>query len=114
MWLMTTSGFFSIVRKYSKAHDEIRYHVRSRSKKDLENLLKLSKVNEDILVFRNSDYPHRICVQKSQYEQIMQALMAEVEYSNFKSEVGRIPDQRHKEIAYHKIWAIMGDTEEAR
>lgn len=103
MWLFTVHGFYSIVQKEAD-----KWHVRARSKRDLENLKKLAGCRVKIeQSWPGSDYPWRMIVNGTTKLRIMQALGSDIKYTNFKSEVGRRPDQAGKLPAYHEIWAIM-------
>lgn len=107
MWLFTVHGFYSIVQK--KPNE---WHVRAREKQDLENLRRLSGVFAKVeKSWPGSDYPWRMIVGKQQKARIIKALGEDVEYTNFKSEVGRRADQAAKLPAYHEIWAIMAAHE---
>lgn len=103
MWLFTVHGFYSIVQK---TPDE--WHVRARVKRDLDNLKKLTRLRVKIEEsWPGSDYPWRIIVTRRQKGRIIRDLGEDIEYSNFKGEVGRRPDQAGKLPALHEIWAIM-------
>lgn len=107
MWLFTVHGFYSIVQKAPGT-----WHVRAREKRDLENLKKLTKLRIVIEEsWPGSDYPFRIIVGNKAKDLIIQALGDDVEYGNFKGEVGRRPSQAGKLPAYHEIWAIMAAHE---
>ncbi len=112
MWLMTTQGFYSIVKHTTLAD---RFMVRSRARKDLENLLALLENGghaAEIFETPHSDYAYRILVTGKQKAKILEVLGEEIDYSNFKSEVGRRPDQADKLDAYHEIWAVMRRTQQ--
>lgn len=103
MWLFTVHGFYSIVQK---APGE--WHVRARVKRDLDNLKKLTRLRISVeQSYAGSDYPWRMIVGKKAKDIIIQALGDDIEYGNFKGEVGRRPDQADKLPALHEIWAIM-------
>lgn len=107
MWLFTVHGFYSIVKKHA---DE--WHVRARSKQDLDNLKKLARCRVSVeQSWPGSDYPWRMIVSRTTRDRIMEALGSDIEYTNFKSEVGRRPDQAGKLHAYHEIWALMAAHE---
>ncbi|WP_395737426.1 hypothetical protein [Prosthecobacter sp.] len=103
MWLFTVHGFYSIVQKGPGL-----WHVRAREKHDLENLKQLTKLRIKVeQSFPGSDYPWRMLVGKRGKDIIIKALGDDIEYDNFKSEVGRRRDQAAKLPAYHEIWAVM-------
>ncbi len=102
MWLMTTYGFFSIVRK-----GEQEFHVRARVKEDLERLRAAAGLTEPVLTTRPADYRYRLVVGQDGIRRIMDILARSITYPNFKEQVGRQPDQKDKLPAYHRIWEIM-------
>ena len=104
MWLFTKSGFYSIVRKGA---DE--WHVRARAKKDLENLAALVGEKHRIHCSSLADYRWRIVCRAAAARRMIDALAADIDYSNFKAAVGATPDQADKLPAYHEIWGIMFD-----
>ena len=108
MWLATKHGFYSIVQKSA---DE--FHVRSRVRKDLENLLQLTDRRAPIHDWSGADYRYRIIVTKAGFTEVMAMLATSLDYPNFKSAIARTPDQRDKLDAFHRIWAIMAHLQEA-
>lgn len=103
MWLFTVHGFYSIVNKRPGE-----WHVRAREKQDLDNLKKLTGLRIAVQEsYPGSDYPWRMLVGKRGREIIIKALGDDINYGNFKGEVGRRSDQAAKLPAYHEIWAIM-------
>ncbi len=104
MWLMTKYGFYSVVQKQSG-----QYHVRSRERKDIENLmtrLPLSQVQ--IIESKHSDYAFRIIVKKEDVLAILKFLGETIDYDNFKDKIDQTPDQRRK--PYHEVWGILADA----
>jgi hypothetical protein len=107
MWLMTTQGFYSIVRKNVGT-----YHVRARERNDLVNLKRVCGFDDEAFPIHESkqtDYGYRLIVAQSSVQHIMDTLGLYIEYDNFKTEIGNTPDQRHKLPAYHEVWAVMSD-----
>ena len=101
MWLMTKYGFYSIVQKQPGE-----YHVRSRERKDIENLMtRLPLAQVRIIESKSSDYPFRIIVKKEDVEAIMKFLGETIDYDNFKNKIDQTRDQRHK--PYHEVWRIL-------
>ncbi|MFA6293781.1 MAG: ankyrin repeat domain-containing protein [Victivallales bacterium] len=104
MWLMTKHGFYSIVRK---EHDE--FHIRSREKLDIENLVKLVPLpGAEILESRTADYHFRVIVGQKEVMAVMEFIGRNIDYSNFKSCVDNTPGQTHK--PYHEIWGVLADS----
>jgi hypothetical protein len=103
MWLMTKFGFYSIVRK-----DEGRFHIRSRERVDIENLVRLVPLtNAEILESRTTDYRFRVIVGHEELMSVLKSLGNELDYDNFKSCIDRTPGQSHK--PYHEVWGVLAD-----
>ncbi len=98
MWLCSQLGFFSIVRK-----DAATFHIRARSRADLEQLAKAAGTGSPVASFKGSDYPWRILCRADELPAFMQALTASIDYGNFKSAIGSSPTQRPKLSTYHDI-----------
>lgn len=103
MWLCTTAGFFSVVKKGTAPNN---FQVRARTRQDIENLCDLMKLPYSrIVTTHNSDYVFRVLLDEYELGQIFGALQATITYSNFKSAVGRRPDQQKQCATYHKWWS---------
>lgn len=102
MWLATQHGFFSIVQK-----PRGQFHVRARVKKDLEDLIALARLDAQLHHTPDGDYAWRIVVDQSAENQIMAALAQSIDYSNFKSRIHELEDQRDKLSAYSDLWMKM-------
>ena len=104
MWLMTKFGFYSIVRK-----DEGRFHIRSREKVDIENLVKRVPLPEaEILKSNTADYRFRVIVGQKEMLTVLEFLGNELDYGNFKDCIDRTPGQLHK--PYHEVWGVLADA----
>jgi hypothetical protein len=104
MWLMTKYGFYSIVQKQPGE-----YHVRSRDRKDIENLMTRLPLDQvQIIESKSSDYAFRIIVKKEDVESILKFLGETIDYDNFKDKIDQTPDQNHK--PYHEVWGILADA----
>jgi hypothetical protein len=104
MWLMTKVGFYSIVQKQPGE-----YHVRSRERKDIENLMTQLPLDQvQIIESKSRDYAFRIIVKKEDVEAILKFLGETINYDNFKNKVDQTPDQKHK--PYHEVWGILADA----
>ena len=106
MWLMTKHGFYSIVQKKPGE-----FHIRSRVRKDLENLVqRVPLVDTKILDTRSADYAFRVIVGKDEVLSVMEFLGETLDYSNFKSHIARTPDQEQKHELYGRIWGMALDA----
>ena len=103
MWIFTTIGFFSIVQKPG----EERLTVRARAKKDLDALRSqyLPSLSETI-EGAGTDYRYRAMVPRADLSEAMSRMVADITYSNFKSEVTRCAGPGRASL-YHRIWEAM-------
>ncbi len=102
MWILSRHGFYSIVQK-----EPDRFHVRSRERRDLENLVReIPLLRAEILESRTADYAFRIILGADQVPAVMKTLGDSVTYGNFKGCIARTPDQVHK--PYHEVWEVLG------
>lgn len=101
---MTKHGFYSIVRK--KAGE---YHVRSRERLDLDNLVKgVPLLDAKVVETPEADYACRIITDEKAVLAVLDFLGRTLDYPNFKSEVDSTPGQRHK--PYHEVWRVMAEA----
>ncbi len=126
MWFFTKHGFYSVVRKIEtqcsvtqaleragtpRAHC---YHIRARLKKHLEALKQLADIRAPITRTESNDYRYRMVVSPWTWARVGPILVscAEIDYSNFKSEVARRARDAY-ETALHRVWSIMFGVQEA-
>ena len=102
MWLATQHGFYSIVQKPAG-----QFHVRTRCKKDLENLIALAAVEATLHHTIDGDYAWRIVVGQKEVSAIMAALATTIDYPNFKNRIHDKPDQEDKLPVYSRLWSQM-------
>lgn len=101
MWLFTARGFFSVVAKGEPGQLQIRARVRA----DLDNLRQAIPRLGPTLELPGHDYAFRALIQKAELSRAIPRLIEEINYSNFKSEIGREDPEREK--VYHKVWDVM-------
>lgn len=108
MWLFTTFGFFSIVRKSGDEH----LTIRGRTRGDLERLRRcyLQQASAP-LGGGGTDYPWRVRCAPEELAAAMPRIVRHLDYANFKDEVVRClgKDRSHR---YHQVWSAlygMGD-----
>lgn len=107
MWLCTKLGFYSIVQKRDG------FHVRARTKRDLENLCSAAKISPKIEDWPTADYRWRIVLRDMlTMEVLWLGLMRSITYPNFKSEVYSRADQHNKRPAYNRLWQSLADVQE--
>lgn len=108
MWLVTKTGFYSIVHKPG---DGRRLTIRSRVRSDLvalrrEHLPRMSKIVEIPL----SDYQFRATAEKRDVERAVAKMASEVDYPNFKDAVAAEQGAARSAI-YHRVWAALLELE---
>ncbi len=104
MWIASKLGFFSVVKKAPNF-----YHVRGRSKRDIENIIEAADLFLQVEEDQVADYRYRVIVTEKEYQRVMTALMETVDYRNFKDMIHDNPDQKDKYSYYSKIWGEMFD-----
>lgn len=106
MWIMTTIGFFSIVRKHDGTH------VRARCKKDIDALVKLCHFQSGVIHIRRADYQWRIIINGGELDYMLHKFNQLVTYDNFKAEVKKTNSRREK--LYHQVWATLLSIEKEK
>lgn len=107
MWLCTKHGFYSIVQKRDG------FHVRARTRRDLENLIAVTKLEFKIEEWPAADYRWRFRVfNLASIRSVFAALLDSITYENFKSEVYSRADQHDKRSAYNRLWQALADVQE--
>jgi hypothetical protein len=106
MWLITTTGFYSIVEKPWDKKDGT-LTVRARAKADLESLRaaglpELGDVKEDT----EADYRFRAQAPRAAVARAVQAQVEGIDYDNFKTAVGKRQGKKREHI-YHGVWDAL-------
>lgn len=103
MWIFNKDGFFSVVQKPDQKGTEF-VTVRSRSKKDLKNLI--YKISTDIPVkideSSGTDYEYRIVISKKDLGQYMWINVQKINYDNFKNVIAK--KNKGRALIYSDIW----------
>lgn len=101
MWLMTKYGFYSFVQKQPEE-----FHVRSRERKDIENLVEGVPLPEaEVVESSHNDYAFRIVVGQRDVLAILEFVGETLDYDNFKNKIARTADQQNK--PYHEVWSVL-------
>ncbi len=111
MWLMTTVGFFSIVRK----PDETDLTVRARVREDLEALEKeyLPSLGP-IVAGGGTDYPYRARVDSRALAAAIARMVEDIDYTNFKDTAAARQGMERAHV-YGEVWSVLRKlTSEAR
>ena len=120
MWIFTKYGFYSAVRArqgdggHGAGLDPARVMVRARLRAHLDalkerfpDLLGDCEIRES----RHADYRWRIFVDQARWAQVTEALAADIDYGNFKSEVHRVHGHDDYEHALHDVWSVMHEIQ---
>lgn len=106
MWLITTTGFYSVVEKpWDRGKGTLT--VRARARQDLDALRasflpELGEIVED----QKADYRFRAQAPRAAVARAVQAQVEAIDYDNFKSAV----DQRQgsgRARVYHDVWHAL-------
>lgn len=106
MWLITTTGFYSVVEKpWDRQAGTLT--VRARALKDLEALRssflpELGKIKEDA----TADYRFRAQAPREAVARAFQAQIAAIDYDNFKAAVSRRQGSARAHV-YHDVWHAL-------
>lgn len=107
MWLMTTVGFFSIVRKAG----ETELTVRARVRDDLEALEKEYVPSlGPITAGGGTDYPYRAHVASKVLAAAIERMVEDVDYANFKDTVAARHGAERAHL-YGEIWSTLRKLE---
>ena len=103
MWLLTSIGFFSVV---ADRHDPARLLVRARAHEDLEALRQGYLPNLVIIEDAGTDYRFRAFIERGAFERAATALVADIDYPNFKDVVARRQGAERAHL-YALIWSTL-------
>jgi hypothetical protein len=103
MWLISSIGFFSIVRK--PGDDQLT--VRSRTKGDLETLGRTYLAGlGPIVEGTGTDYRFRARVAPGELATAVRQMVEDIDYPNLKDEVARRQGTRRAHL-YGEIWSLL-------
>lgn len=106
MWLITPTGFFSVVQKPSDVAANT-LTVRARVRQDLEALREqflpgLSEIEES----PRNDYRFRAVAPRAEVAAALADMVARLDYSNFKSEITKVQGHKRAHL-YHEVWDVL-------
>jgi hypothetical protein len=112
MWLITPSGFFSIVRKPDDTSGTLT--IRARVKSDLEGLRQgflpgLGPIEENT----GTDYRYRAKALRTELADALAQMVQGIDYVNFKDEVAAKQGYSRASI-YGKVWQALFGLHEPR
>ena len=89
MWILTTFGFYSVIRKPGDKESAM-LKVRGRARADLESL-KDDDLPEAKLISENdrANYTYRLRVNAADFGAAITRMVADIDYSNFKDAIAR-------------------------
>jgi hypothetical protein len=106
MWVFTSTGFVSAVRKADRP-DVIT--VRSRDRKSLEPLATKAKV--EIKASPYGDYPYRAFIEPAVFAEWVAEQEKGIDYDNFKNKVAKTRGYAFVD-ALHNVWVAMLGVED--
>lgn len=106
MWLITPTGFFSIVEKPTDGKTGT-LTIRARVRSDLvalkqDYLSSLGRVREGT----DTDYRYRATARRSEVGQAIARMVSTLNYANFKSEVA-LRQGIERAHVYHDVWDVL-------
>jgi hypothetical protein len=117
MWLATRHGWFSCVcgkGKDGKAALDV-LMVRAREREHLERLMehfpRCFPAKAKVVVSDTNDYRFRVIIDRRCFLDLMTLLAADVDYTNFKSEVFKNEGSSEYEKALHRVWSDMAQIQ---
>ena len=103
MWLFTTIGFFSVVRK----DGEPNLTVRARSSADLDRLRTNFMPELSATISKaGTDYPFRATISQQAFAKGMALIGESIDYHNFKDEVAETMGAERAHT-YHHVWSAL-------
>ncbi|MBK9063915.1 MAG: hypothetical protein IPL89_12085 [Acidobacteria bacterium] len=108
MWLITTSGFLSIVRNLNSTRPDDALLVRGRVRADLERFADFAArrgARPTVVESPDADYGFRLTTSREVLAAFVAERVAALDYPNFKSEVAKADPQRAH--AYMDVWSAL-------
>ena len=102
MWLMTTSGFYSVIEH---RRDPERLIVRARAKEDIEALRRWIPDIEP-RSDATADYLWRAVVTRAEWVVALAQMASEVDYPNFKAAVAQ-RQGAERACYYTEVWQVL-------
>lgn len=103
MWLISKTGFYSVVAKPGDAE----LCIRARVRKDLVDLKKdyLPSMGK-IIETKNADYRFRAYASAAAIAVAAGDMVREIDYSNFKDKIGAVQGKDRASI-YMRVWTAL-------
>jgi len=104
MWVITTQGFYSIVRKPDDQPGQVT--VRTRRRADLVRFREAVPLATEIETQTGTDYQYRCHADQVDVASWLAGQVMEIDYSNFKSAVNDALGRRY-ELILHRVWTEL-------
>jgi hypothetical protein len=101
MWVFTSTGFISAVRKYDRPKV---ITVRSRDRRSLEPLAETAGAGIAVSPF--GDYPYRAFIEPEVFTKWVAEQADDIDYDNFKNRVCQTRGYEFTD-ALHNVWVAM-------
>lgn len=115
MWLITTSGFLSIVRNLNSTRPDDALLVRGRVRADLERFADFAAgqgARPTVVESPDADYGFRLTTSREVLAAFVAERVAALDYPNFKSEIYKTDPVREK--VYEDAWAVLHGLKKVR
>ncbi|MEJ7784664.1 MAG: hypothetical protein WKF96_07660 [Solirubrobacteraceae bacterium] len=108
MWLLTPSGFLSIVRD---TRTDGHVLVRARTREDIEAIAqRLAPDEPEIVHTPERDYAFRISIPRETWAAVAGELASEIDYPNFKDRVAEVQGNERARL-YGEVWATLREMQ---
>lgn len=108
MWLITTSGFLSVVRNLDSKGSDDALLVRGRVRADLERFADFAAqrgARPAVVESPDADYGFRLTTSRGNLAAFLAAQVDALDYPNFKAEVAKAdPERAH---VYMGVWSAL-------
>jgi hypothetical protein len=109
MWIVTESGFVSVVRN---RNDDKALLVRSRDRESLEAFCgAVGKREDDILLLDDADYRFRVSASDQELKRFLTRCVDRLDYENFKSRVWESRGARWHDVLI-EVWRTLRRLED--
>ena len=105
MWVITRSGFFSIVCKPDDAEADT-LTIRSRVKSDLDALREFLPNLGEVEEGAGTDYRFRARAKRREVATALAKMVEQLDYPNFKNEVAK-KQGKYRASLYGKVWDVL-------
>ena len=110
MWLITKSGFLSVVQNLDSKGPGDALLVRGRVRGDLEHFADVAvRLGErpEIVETPRADYGFRLTTSRAVLAAYLAGQVGALDYPNFKSEVAK--DDPERAHVYSRVWGVLRD-----